>query len=249
MATRIGRMFRGIPRFSSEQRHLSVPCAAAGVSETPLAREVFLTDDDGPRIGTEALLDIFGEEDIQATFFLTGEHASGLGQRDRQQLLVHRILREGHRVGNHGFRHFPEKRAEYADIYGDLSEAGQQAAFAANLDANLAFFQNLLGDQTLRMPLTRLPGDGSLLPHCVREVARIGLRHVGWDVEFAPNGTFVHVAACDWQGLAGVACSSPQLPAHGDVILIHGAHWRNKPELLRGLLRKLKDKGYRFALP
>jgi peptidoglycan/xylan/chitin deacetylase (PgdA/CDA1 family) len=226
-----------------------VPRAASGVSEAPLARDIFLTDDDGPTAATEAMLDILGEESIAATFFLTGEHAARFGRIDRQRALVQRIVREGHRIGNHGFRHFPENRAEYAEVYGDLGEAAQQAAFAANLDENLAFFQDLLGDANFRMPLTRLPGDGSLLPHCAREVSRLGLSHVGWDMEFAPNGTFAHVADGDWQGIAGAACSSPHLPAQGDVILIHGAHWKSKPELLRGILRKLKDKGYRFALP
>jgi hypothetical protein len=71
---------------------------------------------------------------------------------------------------------------------------------------------------------------------------------VGWDVEFAPNGIFAHVADCDWQGISGAACSTPHLPAHGDIVLIHGGHWKNKPQLLRGIVRKLKDKGYRFSL-
>ena len=246
--SRIARMFRDLARFSSGPRQRPLPYAAAGLRETPLAREIFLTDDDGPTAATEAMLDILGEESVPATFFLTGEHAAGLGRRDRQKRLVQRILREGHLIGNHGFRHFPESRSVYAEVYGDLSDVRQQAAFAANLEKNLAFFQDLLADSALRMPLTRLPGDGSLLPHCVREVSRIGLRHVAWDVEFAPNDTFAHVADCDWQGIAGAACSSPQLPAHGDVILIHGAHWKSRPELLRAILRKLKEKGYCFSL-
>jgi peptidoglycan/xylan/chitin deacetylase (PgdA/CDA1 family) len=247
--SRIARIFRDLARFSSGSRQRPLPCAAAGLSETPLAREIFLTDDDGPTAATEAMLDILGEENVLATFFLTGEHAAGFGRRDRQKQLVQRILREGHLIGNHGFRHFPENRSVYAEVYGDLNDVQQRAAFAANLDKNLAFFQDLLDDSALRMPLTRLPGDGSLLPHCVHEVSRIGLRHVGWDMEFAPNDTFAHVADCDWQGIVGAACSSPHLPAHGDVILIHGFHWKSRPELLRAILRKLKEKGYCFLLP
>ena len=144
--SRITRMFRDLARFSSGPRQRPLPYAAAGLSETPLPRDIFLTDDDGPTAATEVMLDILGEESVPATFFLTGEHAAGLGRRDRQKRLVQRILREGHLIGNHGFRHFPESRSVYAEVYGDLSDVRQQAAFAANLDKNLAFFQDLLGD-------------------------------------------------------------------------------------------------------
>ena len=82
--SRITRMFRDLARFSSGPRQRPLPYAAAGLCETPLPRDIFLTDDDGPTAATEVMLDILGEESVPATFFLTGEHAAGLGRRDRR---------------------------------------------------------------------------------------------------------------------------------------------------------------------
>lgn len=60
---------------------------------------VALTFDDGPSVFTEGLLDILGEHDVKATFFI-------LGSRARiQSETVFRAFQEGHEIGNHTWDH------------------------------------------------------------------------------------------------------------------------------------------------
>jgi len=64
------------------------------------ARGVALTFDDGPHPeGTPALLDLLGEANARAIFFLVGEQA------ERWPELAGRIAAEGHQVALHGYRH------------------------------------------------------------------------------------------------------------------------------------------------
>lgn len=62
--------------------------------------KIFLTFDDGPIPEiTEWVLDILKKEDIKATFFCIGENIQ------KHPTLFHRILSEGHSVGNHTHNH------------------------------------------------------------------------------------------------------------------------------------------------
>jgi peptidoglycan-N-acetylglucosamine deacetylase len=63
-------------------------------------RQVALTFDDGPNPdATPRILDTLAEYDVKATFFILGRYA------ERWPDLVHRAVREGHQVGNHGYFH------------------------------------------------------------------------------------------------------------------------------------------------
>jgi peptidoglycan/xylan/chitin deacetylase (PgdA/CDA1 family) len=77
-------------------------CRALGIPRTlPAgARGVALTFDDGPHPdATPTLLDMLGEANVRATFFLVGE------QVERWPGIAERIAREGHVVALHGHRH------------------------------------------------------------------------------------------------------------------------------------------------
>lgn len=63
-------------------------------------RVLHLTFDDGPDPEhTPRLLDLLAEHDARATFFLIGAHA------ERHPDIAHRLVREGHRLGNHSWSH------------------------------------------------------------------------------------------------------------------------------------------------
>ena len=73
------------------------PVISRGPSDIP---RVALTFDDGPLPGTtDRILDILGEANVRAAFFVIGRHARQLPQ------LVRRTYDEGHLVGNHSFDH------------------------------------------------------------------------------------------------------------------------------------------------
>jgi peptidoglycan/xylan/chitin deacetylase (PgdA/CDA1 family) len=64
------------------------------------AKQVALTFDDGPAPGvTDKILDILGRKGVRATFFVIGAKAAG------HPLLLERMAREGHEIGNHTYYH------------------------------------------------------------------------------------------------------------------------------------------------
>ncbi|HEY1729830.1 MAG TPA: polysaccharide deacetylase family protein [Candidatus Baltobacteraceae bacterium] len=66
----------------------------------PGRRIVALTFDDGPNgEDTRAILDVLGEEDVHATFFLVGKAAA------EQPKTLQRMVRERHALGNHTWDH------------------------------------------------------------------------------------------------------------------------------------------------
>ncbi len=60
---------------------------------------VALTFDDGPSADTEKLLDVLGENNVKAAFFLIGKQAKKFPETAR------RIHLENHEIGNHSFSH------------------------------------------------------------------------------------------------------------------------------------------------
>jgi cellulose synthase/poly-beta-1,6-N-acetylglucosamine synthase-like glycosyltransferase/peptidoglycan/xylan/chitin deacetylase (PgdA/CDA1 family) len=70
-------------------------------------RTISLTFDDGPDpVWTPRLLDVLSEEEIPATFFVTGENAAAHPD------VVERMLREGHSVANHTLTHVDVSEAD-----------------------------------------------------------------------------------------------------------------------------------------
>jgi peptidoglycan/xylan/chitin deacetylase (PgdA/CDA1 family) len=63
-------------------------------------KQVSLTFDDGPNPdATPRILDTLAKHGVKATFFILGAHA------ERWPDLVHRVVTEGHQIGNHGYFH------------------------------------------------------------------------------------------------------------------------------------------------
>lgn len=72
--------------------------SVSGKAEEP--KKIALTFDDGPHpYYTEQLLDGLKERGVQATFFVTGEHAS------LHPDIIKRMEEEGHLIGNHTYSH------------------------------------------------------------------------------------------------------------------------------------------------
>ena len=71
------------------------------VTSVPVSDSVVaLTFDDGPvPLYTDTVLSVLRQEDVRATFFVTGNSVK------RNPDLARRILREGHELGNHSYSH------------------------------------------------------------------------------------------------------------------------------------------------
>ncbi|WP_082926967.1 polysaccharide deacetylase family protein [Paenibacillus tuaregi] len=95
-------------------------------------REVALTFDDGPHaLYTEKILDILGEYNIKATFFLLGEHV-----RDYPDI-AKRIAAEGHTVGNHTYSHPNLTTLTYEEIHDELTRTEQEIILATGIRPKL----------------------------------------------------------------------------------------------------------------
>ena len=209
-------------------------------------RIVCLTFDDGPLGGTAEVLDVLGGR-IPATFFLVGANGGGL-----QSSLVPRMLNEGHQIGNHTFSHVPMTKSGYLNTYGDLSNPAALAAFQENYNRNERQYRAVLGSGGQVFRLARLPGDGRAVQINGRYVYvdatnAMGLLHVGWDMELAPSGVFGHLPYGNWQGIAGLAASSPSLPAPGSILLLHDATLHGRSGLLVAMIQVLANNGYGFG--
>lgn len=75
-----------------------------------------LSFDDGPDVATPEILDVLGEFEVRATFFVLGRQI-----RDREDILV-RMRDEGHELGNHAFNHVSLAESSDALIESELAE-------------------------------------------------------------------------------------------------------------------------------
>lgn len=79
---------------------------AEGPEEPVEIRRIALTFDDGPHPRyTQQLLDGLKERGVQATFFVTGEHA------ELHPDIIRRMQEEGHLIGNHTYSHMQLRKS------------------------------------------------------------------------------------------------------------------------------------------
>ncbi|MTI94994.1 MAG: polysaccharide deacetylase [Firmicutes bacterium] len=109
-------------------------------STPPDEKIAFLTFDDGPSLVTGQILDILGEYEVPATFFVNGRTTS------TAIAMYKRIVDEGHALGNHTYTH------RWSELYTSID----------------AFFDDLLRLETLlvkhtgvRPSIVRFPGGSS----------------------------------------------------------------------------------------
>lgn len=83
-------------------------------------RKVYLTFDDGPVAGvTEFVLDTLDEFKVKATFFCIGSNVK------KNPELYQRLLKSGHKTGNHTFLHKNGWLTNADDYVKDVAEAAQ----------------------------------------------------------------------------------------------------------------------------
>lgn len=103
-------------------------------------RKVYLTFDDGPSIYTDEILDILKEEDVKATFFVTGKEGA------EYERLYKRIVEEGHTLGMHSYSH------KYYELYASKEN------FLLDLHKLQAYLEETTGVKSV---LYRFPGGSS----------------------------------------------------------------------------------------
>ncbi len=84
----------------------------------PDEKAVYLTFDDGPiPVITPWVVDLLGQYDIKATFFMVGDNVRKYPQEYIQ------VIENGHRVGNHTFNHLKGLFTSTAEYVGNVEKA------------------------------------------------------------------------------------------------------------------------------
>ncbi len=84
------------------------------------SKEIFLTFDDGPTpVITDWVLDLLADYDARATFFMVGD------QVRKHPELVHRVIDEGHAVGNHTRSHINGRKTSTYSYLRNVAECQQ----------------------------------------------------------------------------------------------------------------------------
>jgi peptidoglycan/xylan/chitin deacetylase (PgdA/CDA1 family) len=185
-------------------------------------KEVVLTFDDGPILPhTNQILDILAAQCVKVTYFLVGEMARAF------PATVRRIYEEGHTIGTHSEDH-PIR-------FGELPVERMRQ----EIDWGISDVGAALGDVRYLAPFFRIPG-----------LARSDLL----ESELAARGLSVFssdTVADDWHRRIGakgiIAAAMKRLEASGKgILLLHDIHPKTVAAL-PGLLKELKDKGFRIV--
>jgi len=110
-------------------------------------KKVALTFDDGPfEKHTEQTLDILGQHQIKATFFLLGVNM------EKHPEIVKRMVHEGHAVGNHSYNH------------ADFRLLTKESAYTDQIEKTQEIFHQLLGNNpsSLRPPYGAITCDQAI---------------------------------------------------------------------------------------
>jgi peptidoglycan/xylan/chitin deacetylase (PgdA/CDA1 family) len=169
----------------------------------------------------ERLLDALAAAGVGATFFVQGRWAQAVPQTAR------RIARDGHLVGSHTFYHARLPLFSDAGLAADVADAEAAIREIVEVDPR---------------PWIRAPfGAGARDPELLGRLARLGYRHVGWDVagdDWLPGRTSAELVSIVVAG--AVACGN------GAVVLLHS--WPDPTaEGLSEMVGRLADAGASFV--
>jgi peptidoglycan/xylan/chitin deacetylase (PgdA/CDA1 family) len=179
---------------------------------------IALTFDDGPHpVHTAPLLDALAELGAPATFFVVGRDV------DKNPALVARMVRDGHEIGNHTYRHRYLPLARSRSVEHELRATDRAIARAAGV-----------------IPKIARPPWGGRSPRNVRVFQRLHTRVVLWDVN-----------SFDWKGKPARRVVDRVLDRSraGSIILMHEARDGGETtiEAVRMLVPALRARGFELV--
>lgn len=183
----------------------------------------YLTFDDGPSKNTPAILDILAENDIKATFFITGWCIEG-----REDILK-RVVDEGHTVGLHSWSH------DYDEIYASVD------AFVEDF----AKVYNRVYDITGEKPWAfRFPGGSynnfnkETADDIIAEMKRRGFAYYDWNAATSDAMSSATYDSC-------IEYFHDSLIYDHSVVLMHDSLTLT-PEYLQDIIDYAREEGYSF---
>lgn len=181
---------------------------------------VALTFDDGPDPRyTPRILEILDRYQARATFFILGTQAEAYPD------LLRDIVRRGHEVGTHGYRHVDLTKLKPETVAAELKRA-----------------DDLIAAATGRRPRDLRPPYGFINQNVLNEAGKLGYRIILWTDEHDPR---------DWKRPAAgeIARRSLDRAEKGMILLLHDSGG-NREQTVRALpiiLERLRDQGYQVV--
>ena len=213
----------------SERRAKGLTTTMPDLTPYKEGKVVYLTFDDGPdEKNTPAILDILKENGVQATFYVTGQHA------ELHPDVLQRIYAEHHAIGNHSYDH------DYKKLY------VSPETFLSEMERTDEIIHGILGVRPL---ILRAPG--GVIGHFTKAydpaLKASGYVEHDWNVssaDAAPN----HPVAQDFIDNIDSQTDKP-VAAHAAIILMHCSEGHEETvKALPEIIRILKAKGYTFGV-
>lgn len=193
-----------------------------------LENTVCLTFDDGPSYNTDAILDVLAQNNVKATFFVTGKTDEASLSR------MKRIVNEGHTIGIYTYS------GEYRNIYDSIS------AYLDDFQRmyNLIYETTGVKPEVFRFAGGSINGYNALIYQpLVAEMLRRGFTYYDWDVSGGDTIQGVTAATIQENLLRGISGKDRAL-----ILRLHdGAVSTATAEALSGLIGKVREQGLEFA--
>lgn len=183
-------------------------------------KKIYLTFDAGYENGnTEQILDVLKENDVKAAFFLVGNYLETCPD------IVKRMVKEGHIVGNHTYRHK------------DMATLTAKESFLKELTDLEDLYKEIVGED---MPKYYRPPQG-----------KFNEEQLQWAKEAGYKTCFWSLAYVDWdekkQPSKEHAMEKLKTRIHpGAIILLHSTSSTNA-EILGDIIKEWKNMGYTFG--
>jgi len=201
-------------------------CAVLPTEYIDNANTVYLTFDDGPSDNTSIILDILKEQNIKATFFVTGKDSAA------SKAIMKRIVDEGHTIGIHTYSH------KYNVIYSSVHD------YLIDFDKIFRLIYEATG---VKAEIARYPGgsinqfNSLIYTEISAEMTRRGFTYYDWNAsggDAAPNASKNTVLTNSINSIG---------TKNRVILLMHDS--LNKSATVAALpdvIKSLKEKGYKF---
>lgn len=188
---------------------------------------IYLTFDDGPSHNTDKILKTLAEQDVKATFFVTGKTSEADLERMRD------IVAQGHAIGMHSYSH------NYNKIYNSVEDF---------LD-DMYLIYNQIKDTTGEAPvLFRFPGgsinsyNGGIYREITAEMIRRGFVPWDWNLSAQDSVTAKITSAQITANIMGQAQH-----INRGVVLMHDSAAKNATAgSVESVIKGLRAKGFTF---
>lgn len=217
--------------------HLTYKISDQAKNETKLTRTIivterkqkgviYLTFDDGPRMGTtNVILDILKEEGIKATFFVTG-----FGPDD----LILREYQEGHTVALHSATHnYSYIYSSVDNYFEDLQSVHDRVYRITGYDSKIIRFP---GGSSNTVSRHYSPG---IMSELTREVLRRGYKYYDWNINSGDAGETTDPDV-EYQNVISSLSMEKE-----NIILMHDVKSHTR-DALKQIIEYGKQNGYHF---